>query len=131
MSLLSGIGLVWDLKRPPTAVLKNEHRLGSRVINRATRNLAESFDADFIAAAIRSALYSPSLSGVQEWLGATQLRASEVLAGLHVPHLPTRSDILHRALKMYAKTPSLDDIVDRAHALLLEAVGLKLKAALA
>ena len=129
LSLLSGIGLIWNLKRPPAAMLKNEHRLGSRVIDRAARNLAESFDADFIAAAIRSALYPPSLSGVQEWLGATQLRASEVLAGLHVPHLPTRSDILHRALKMYAKTPSLDDIVDRAHALLLEAVGLKLKGA--
>jgi hypothetical protein len=31
---------------------------------------------------------------------------------------------------MYAKTCSLDDIVDRAHALLLESIGLKLKAAL-
>jgi len=49
----------------------------------------------------------------------------------HVPHLPTRADILNRALTMNAKTPSLDDIVDRAHALLSEAVGLKLKAALA
>jgi hypothetical protein len=74
------------------------------------------FNADFIASAIRSALFSPSLSAVEERLGATQLRASEVLAGLHVPHLPTRAEILHRALTMYAKTPSLDDIVDRAHA---------------
>ena len=131
LTLLSRVGLIWDLKRPPAAVLKNEHRLGSRVIDRAARNLAESFNADFIASAIRSALFPPSLSAVQERLGATQLLASEVLAGLHVPHLPTRAEILHRALTMYAKTPSLDDIVDRAHALLLEAVGIKLEAALA
>jgi stearoyl-CoA desaturase (delta-9 desaturase) len=131
LTLLSRVGLIWDLKHPPAAVLKNEHRLGSRVIDRAARNLAESFNADFIASAIRSALFPSRLSGVQQRLGATQLRASEVLAGLHVPHLPTRAEILHRALTMYAKTPSLDDIVDRAHALLLEAVGIKLEAGLA
>ena len=28
LTLLSRVGLIWDLKRPPAAVLKNEHRLG-------------------------------------------------------------------------------------------------------
>jgi stearoyl-CoA desaturase (delta-9 desaturase) len=46
-----------------------------------------------------------------------------------VPHLPTRNEILTRAMTMYAKTPSIDDIVDRAHALLIEAIGLRLAAA--
>jgi stearoyl-CoA desaturase (Delta-9 desaturase) len=64
-------------------------------------------------------------------LAATQLRACDVLAGLSLPHLPTRSEILSRATLMYARTPSIDDIVDRAHALLLEAVGLRLRAATA
>jgi stearoyl-CoA desaturase (delta-9 desaturase) len=96
------------------------------VIDRAAKRLAESFNADLIAGSIRSAL--PSLSALQERLTA-QLRASEVLAGLHLPHLPTRSDILGRAMTMYARTPSIDDIVDRAHALLLEAVGVRLQAA--
>ena len=130
LTLLSCIGLIWDLKRPPAAVLKNATSAGIAG-DRAARNLAESFNADFIAGAIRSASFSSSLAALQQRLGATQLRASEALAGMHVPHLPTRAEILHRALTMYAKTPSLDDIVDRAHALLLEAVGIKLEAALA
>ena len=125
---LSLAGIIWDVKTPPAAVLRNEQRLGSRVIDRAARRLAESFNADLIAGSIRSALRSPSLSALQERLAA-QLRASEVLAGLHLPHLPTRSEILGRAMTMYAKTPSIDDIVDRAHALLLEAVGVRLQAA--
>ncbi|MGA8156469.1 MAG: fatty acid desaturase [Rhodoplanes sp.] len=128
--MLSRLGLIWGLKRPPAAVLKNEHRLGSRVIDRAAKNLAASFNADLIASAIRSAMFPAALTALHERLIATQLRASEALAGLHVPHMPTRSDILGRALTMYANTPSLDNIVDRAHALLLESVGLKLKAAL-
>ena len=36
---LSWPGLVWDLKTPPVAVLRNEQRLGSRVIERAGRKL--------------------------------------------------------------------------------------------
>ncbi|MFZ1893689.1 MAG: fatty acid desaturase [Rhodoplanes sp.] len=128
--MLSRLGLIWDFKRPPTTVLKNEHRLGSRVIDRAARKLAASFNADIIASAIRSAMFPAALAALHKRLTATPLRASEALAGLHLPHMPTRNDILGRALTMYAKTCSLDDIVDRAHALLLESIGLKLKAAL-
>jgi stearoyl-CoA desaturase (Delta-9 desaturase) len=141
LKALALAGIVWDLKTPPAAVLHNEHRLGSRVIDRAAKRLAESFNADLIAVSIWSALRTPnlaalrtpSLSALQERLAmerlAVQLRAADVLAGLHLPHLPTRSEILSRATTMYAKTPSIDDIVDRAHALLLEAVGVRLKAA--
>jgi len=131
LKALSFTGLVWSLKAPPVAVLRNEHRLGSRVIDRAAKHLAETFNADHIAGSIRQALASPSLTALQQKLAATQLRASDALAGLHVPHLPTRNEILTRAMTMYAKTPSIDDIVDRAYALLLEAVGLRLAAATA
>jgi stearoyl-CoA desaturase (Delta-9 desaturase) len=37
-------GLVWELKIPPIEVRRNEHRLGSRVIERAAAQLAGSFD---------------------------------------------------------------------------------------
>jgi stearoyl-CoA desaturase (Delta-9 desaturase) len=129
LKALSLAGLVWDLKTPPVAVLRNEHRLGSRVIDRAAKHLAETFNADHIAGSIRQALASPSLMALQQKLAATQSRASDALAGLHIPHLPTRNEILTRATTMYVKTPSIDDIVDRAHALLIEAVGLRLAAA--
>jgi stearoyl-CoA desaturase (delta-9 desaturase) len=126
LKVLSWLRVVWDLKRPPEAVLRNEQRLGARVIDRAARQLAATFNADRIAAVIASALASANLAALQEQLSATQRRAADVLAGVHLPHLPTRQDILAQAKAMYASTPSLDDIADRAHALLLDAVGAKL-----
>jgi len=123
---LSWLRVVWDLKRPPEAVLRNEQRLGARVIDRAAQQLAATFNADRIAAVIASALASANLAALQEQLSATQRRAADVLASLPLPHLPTRQEILAQAMAMYASTPSMEDIVDRAHALILDAVGARL-----
>jgi stearoyl-CoA desaturase (delta-9 desaturase) len=126
---LSYIGVVWDLKSPPQEVLRNEQRLGSRVIDRAAGELAATFHVDQIAASMRSALAAtPSLADLQERLSAAQTRAADVLANLHMPHLPTRDEIRARAQGMFAKTPSLDDIVDRAHRKILESVSARLVA---
>ena len=38
-----------------------------------------------------------------------------------MPVLPTREEIRARAKAMFAKTVSLEDIVDRAHRMILEA----------
>jgi stearoyl-CoA desaturase (delta-9 desaturase) len=42
LKVLSWFALVWDLKTPPVLVRRNEHRLGSRVIERAAAQLAGS-----------------------------------------------------------------------------------------
>jgi stearoyl-CoA desaturase (delta-9 desaturase) len=126
LKMLSWLGIVWDLKSPPAAVLSNEHRLGSRVINRAAAQLAESFQPDRIAAAIGAALDVASLSALRETLSETQHRAANVLANLPLPHMPTRGEVFSRATAMFARTPSIDEIVDQAHALLLDAIGARL-----
>jgi stearoyl-CoA desaturase (delta-9 desaturase) len=123
---LARLGLVWDLKTPPPAVLRNEHRLGSRVLDRAAAQLAASFNAERLALAIASALESSQLAALQEKFSAAQHRAADVLAGLHLPHLPTRQDILARGTAMFANTPSMEQIADRAHAFLLDAIGARL-----
>lgn len=123
LTVLSWCGVVWDMKMPSSAVVRNEHRLGSRVINRAAAELADSFQPDRIAVAIGAALDVASLSALRERLfSETRQRAAGVLANLHLPHLPTRADMFSRANAMFTRTPSIDDIVDRAHALLLDAI---------
>jgi stearoyl-CoA desaturase (delta-9 desaturase) len=126
---LSWIGLVWDLKAPPETVIRNEQRLGARVIDRAAEQLAARFSADRIALAIRSALHGPELSELQGALSEVRHRAEEAWAKLHVPHIPNRQQIMMEASRMFAKTPSLDDIVDRAAELILTSVGAHLRAA--
>ncbi len=128
LKALSFLGVVWDLKTPPVEVRRNQHRLGSRVIERAATQLAASFDLDLIVNAIAAALGGSNLSAIQEKLGKAQNRAADVLANLHLPHLPTRHDIVSRAGAMFADTASMDAIVTRAHAVMLDMVGTRLSA---
>ena len=126
LKALSWTGLVWDLKAPSAALLRNEQRLGSRVIDRAARQLAASFNSEWIAGAMAAALGNGSLVALQQRLSAAQHQAVEVLANAHLPHLPTRAECAARARAMFARTPSVDDIVDRAYQLVLDAVSARL-----
>ena len=125
---LSWTGLVWDIKTPPEPVLRNEQRLGAKVINRAAEELAARFNSERIAAAIAAALHTPELSALQDTLTRAHHRTSEMLKILHVPHIPTREEFVREAKAMFARTSSLDEIVDRAHELLLASVGARLTA---
>jgi stearoyl-CoA desaturase (Delta-9 desaturase) len=130
LKALSWVGIVWDLKSPPEAVLKNEQRLGSRVIDRAAADLVATFNLESISAKLSHALETtPSLADFRLTLAAAQHRAHEVLVHVHLPHVPTRDEIWARASTMFVKTRSLEDIVERAHRLILEAVGTRLIAA--
>jgi stearoyl-CoA desaturase (delta-9 desaturase) len=127
---LSWIGLVWDLKTPPELVLRNEQRLGAKVINRAAEELAARFNSERIAAAIAAALHTPELSALQDTLTRARHRTSDMLKTLHVPHIPSREELVHEAKAMFARTRSLDEIVDRAYELLIASVGARLTAPL-
>ncbi len=98
LKALSWMRIVWDLKTPPEQVLRNEQRLGTRVIARAAEELASRFNSERIALAIRS-----TRDGAEP--------------------IPTREDLLAEAKAIFAKTPSMDDIVTRAHEILLASVG--------
>ena len=114
--VLSWLGIVWSLKAPPKQVLRNEQRLGARVIRRTAEQLVSRFNPEHIALAIRSSVHE------------TELSARDALFRLRhpadwgLPSMPTRDQLLAEAHNMFAKTRSLDDIVDHAHELLVESV---------
>lgn len=126
LKALSLAGIVWDLRKPPLEVLRNEHRLGSRTIKRAAEQLASSFSPERIALAIAAALHGAELSALQRTLGDARDRAAEVLSGFHLPELPAREDVMAQARAMFAHTRSLDEIVDRAYELVLNSIGMRL-----
>jgi stearoyl-CoA desaturase (delta-9 desaturase) len=126
LKAMSWVGLVRDLKTPPEHVLRNEQRLGARIVNRAAEQLAAHFNSERIALAITSALHGPALSALQDSLDRARERTSEVLATLHLPEVPSRDEFLDQAKAMFARTISLDEIVDRAYELLLASVGARL-----
>jgi stearoyl-CoA desaturase (Delta-9 desaturase) len=122
LRVLCWLGIVWELKTPPEQVLRNKRRLGSGVIRRAAEQLAGRFDPEQIALAVRSSVQASELSALRDSLCRLQHRA-DVLRNLRLPRVPTRDQFLTEARAMFARTISLDDIVDRAHELLLESVG--------
>jgi stearoyl-CoA desaturase (Delta-9 desaturase) len=130
LKAFSWLGVVWDLKTPPERVLRNEQRLSARVIRRAAEQLAAHFNSDRIALAIASALQGPELSAVRDRLFRTHHRTTEPLTALHLPYIPSREEFFAEAKAMFARSPSLDEIVDRAYELLLASVGTRLKARL-
>lgn len=123
LKLLAALGLVRDLKTPPVRVLRNEQRLGTRTIERTAEQLAARFNPEQIAHAITTTLHAPELSALRQKLGNAHQCAGTALAGLHLPHLPKREELAAQAKAMFARTPSLDEIVERGHELLLAAIG--------
>ncbi len=120
---LAFLGIVWDLKHPPKAVLRNEQRLGAKVIERAALQLALSFDPERIAAALHGAFAgTPSFAELQEKLAQARHQAADAFANMSLPSIPTLEEIRARASAIFAQTPSLDDIVERANRMILETV---------
>ena len=129
LKALSCAGIAWDLKTPPVEVLRNEQRLGSRVINRAAEELVARFNPERIAMAVSVALHSSELSALREALEQARHQTADAWASMLPDHFPTRDELFAQAQAMFARTRSLDEIVDRAHQLLLGAVGSRLIAA--
>ena len=126
LKAMSWAGLIWDLKTPPAHVLRNEQKLGARIVNRAAEQLAAHFNSERIAQAIAATLHGPALSNLQESLARASERTSEVLSTWHLPQMPSRDEFLAQAKAMFARTISLDEIVDRAYELVLASVGTRL-----
>jgi stearoyl-CoA desaturase (delta-9 desaturase) len=131
LKLLERLGLVWNLKRPTVEVMHNEHRLGTRVIRRAAAQVADSFNAERIAAAVAAALGKSGLADLRARLYQAQpfaapLAAMDVFNELNLPHIPSKAEIVGRARQLLANTPSMEDIAAKAQELLLEAVGSRL-----
>ncbi|MGD9739054.1 MAG: acyl-CoA desaturase [Bauldia sp.] len=124
---LSFVGIVWDLKMPPEAVLKNEQKLGSRTIERAAAEVVSTFDLDHIVKTIKAAVaeQAHTFAELKHALAGARDKAAELIGTIHLPHLPSRAEIHARAAAVLAKTKSLDDIVDRAHRMLIERVSAK------
>jgi stearoyl-CoA desaturase (delta-9 desaturase) len=127
---LAAVGLVWDLREPPAAVVANERPLGMRTIERVAGDLAASFNIEAMAANLRQALATtpsmPSLDDLRRDLAEASQRASDHLAHWSMPAIPSRDEIAARARAMFARTPSMDEIVERAYVLVLQRLAARL-----
>lgn len=118
------LGLVHDLRQPPSTILANEKAPTQRIIDKCAVYIAEGFSADRISASIR-----------RSWEGShvfddLRVRASHkwseaeaYLAGMDLPDMPTMEQLKARAHRKFKiRHEGLDRAVERAHAMLHSAV---------
>jgi stearoyl-CoA desaturase (delta-9 desaturase) len=130
LKVMSWVGLVWDLRAPPEALLAGDQRLGKKVVEKVAREVADSFPADQIA---RDLLQRPGLEELRARFhraradAATSLQRTKAellghLRELHLPEIPSFEEVRRRIAERYAESPSLDEIAERAREILLEKV---------
>ena len=132
LRVLSWVGLVWDLRAPPEAVLTGERRLGRKVVEQVAREVAESYPAEDIAGELRAAWdRRPGLAELKARFERTRIEAAQSLQRareealqhlreLHPPEIPSLGEIRDRISEQYHDSPSLDEIAERAREILLE-----------
>ncbi|MEE8524586.1 MAG: acyl-CoA desaturase, partial [Thermoanaerobaculia bacterium] len=139
LKALSWLGVVWDLKAPPEAVVRGEQPLPRPLVEKVARQLAASFSTVSISTRIREAWSErPSLAELRAHATQARTQAEALLARIHLPevhlpeiHLPEVSSpnlehLLRRAHEARARAetllrevelpamPSLDDLQQRA-----------------
>lgn len=133
LKAMSWVGLVWDLGEPPVEVVRNERRVGTAVLERVARQLAEQWAASDVRGQVATQMSHaresfdahPKVIELRTKLAAKQARAEEIWHELqqqmpHLPHLPSAAELRTRALQLYAESPSTDEIVARARQVIAE-----------
>ena len=132
---------MWDLQTPPTRVVRSEQKLRRAVVERAAGQLAGSFQVDKIAADLRAMMaekrasldasvhdlhdeIAALLEKVQHQLDekAETVREdlSQLIRSIDLPAMPSLADVRDRAADMFVRTPSLNDIAERARQMLID-----------
>ena len=124
---LSWLGLVWDLHIPPKAVVRAEHRLGRRVIDKVGCQLAASFPVDLLARQASEALApAPDCAGLRARILSAKMQPEAFWAEIHPPQVPTLDEVRYYVRARLAQTPSLNDIALSTRQSLLKLVYLRL-----
>jgi stearoyl-CoA desaturase (Delta-9 desaturase) len=123
LRVLSWLGLVWDLRVPPKAVVRGEHRLAQLVIDKVAGQLAVSFPVNHIAnQALEALARAPGWNELKSRLLSARMQAEVFWSEIDLPQVPSLDEVRRYARARLAQTPSLDDIAVSARRRLLELV---------
>ena len=128
LKMMSWVGLVWDLRKPPKEVVENVRPVGRKVAENVAVQVAATISVRSVVEELKShwdqeryeelrALArqkrDDAEARLQEWIESVQA---------HRPVMPTTEELRERARQMFADSPSLDEIAQRAREMTLEAI---------
>jgi stearoyl-CoA desaturase (delta-9 desaturase) len=116
---MSWFGLVWGLRTPPDEVVRGLNPIGRKVLDKVATELASSFSVEVISSRVRESwAESQTLEDLADRAKRTRDQLETRIAEMSLPHLPTIPELRDKAEEMFQETPSVDEIVKRAHQLL-------------
>lgn len=124
---MSWVGLVWDLREPPKEVVANERAMGRKVMENVAVQLAATVPVTRLADELRQRWEaSPSFEDLQrmarEAREEAEAKVEAYLEQVQLPEFPSADELRARAEKMFAESPSMEEVVQRARELVVEAV---------
>ncbi len=150
LKALAAVRLVRALRLPPAEVVGADYRLGRAVIDKAAAQLAAAFEVSPVVAQFRNALavrraqldstrdtlhqefdalHCDIAAFVEDWqhrlennVETARHELATFLADVHLPAMPTPADLSARASAMFARTPAMNEIVERARQKLIDSV---------
>ena len=138
---LSAVGLVWDLREPPRSVVRSEQKLGRAVVERAAGQLAASFQVEPMVAALSARLadqrarldssfdelHGELVERLDRWhrhldekVETARHDVTELIRNAHLPEMPSLADLRTRAEDLFVRSPSMNEIVERARQMLCD-----------
>ena len=119
LKVMSWFGLVWGLRTPPDEVVRGLNPIGRKVLDKVATELAGSFSVEVISSRVRESwAESHTLEDLADRAKRTRDQLETRIAEMSLPHLPTIPELRDKAEEMFQETPSVDEIVKRAHQLL-------------
>lgn len=123
LKILSWFGIVWDLRQPPETVLRNEKQVSNAILDKVAVHIASGVQTDAIATRIKSR-WAEQGKKVEDLRAYARRMMDDAEARL--PELPSFDELRSSARRMFANTPSLDEAVERAQAMIQAAVSKQL-----
>lgn len=132
LRLMAALGLVYELRDPPAHVLHGQRPVSAELKDRIAEALASSFSADRIVRRMQQRWFelNPGKS-FEDW----RLRWHQQLEHgreqwqhLVHPELPSLDQLYRRARRRFARTPAMEEIVERARDMLAQSVMMRLEA---
>jgi stearoyl-CoA desaturase (Delta-9 desaturase) len=108
-------------------VVRGEHKLGRRVINKVGRELAASFPVNLIASQASEALsHAPEWAELKARILSAEMQPEAFWKETDLPQVPTLDEVRRHARAQLAQTPSLNEIALSTRQRLLELMYLRL-----
>ena len=137
LKVLQVFGLVRDLKEPPAHIRDGQRKISPEIRERIALRLAQAFPVEAMSQQFKARWEEESTRSriawedfkarLQQAVDHALEEGRESLDQMHLPELPSLDELRKKADSMFARSPAMDDIIQRARLQLAQAMAVNLR----